>query len=88
MSIDLRDYFAAQAMQALIQASTSLNMKRGDNFLEECSFESAVTCGVCSEVDITGEEADGTEFRYTWARHYSEEAYNIADEMVRQRERK
>lgn len=88
MSIDLRDYFAAQAMQALIQASASLNMKRGDLFLEECSFENAISCGVCSEVALTGEEADGTNFQYTWARHYSEEAYNIADEMVRQRERK
>lgn len=88
MSIDLRDYFAAQAMQALIQASTSLNVKNDDGFLDECSFENAVTCGVCSEINMTGEEADGTEFKYTWARHYSEEAYSIADEMVRQRERK
>lgn len=88
MSIDLRDYFAAQAMQALIQASTSLNVKDDDEFLDECSFENAILCGVCSEINMTGEEADGTEFKYTWARHYSEEAYSIADEMVRQRERK
>lgn len=86
--MELRDYFAAQAMQALIQASTSLNVKDDDEFLDECSFENAVTCGVNSQVGITGEEADGTEFRYTWARHYSEEAYYIADEMLRQRERK
>ena len=88
MSVDLRDYFAAQAMQALIQASTSLNMKDDDDFLEECSFENAVSCGSGSYVSMIGEEADGTEFRYTWARHYSEEAYYIADEMLRQRERK
>jgi hypothetical protein len=88
MSIDLRDYFAAQAMQALIQASTSLNVKDDDEFLDECSFENAILCGVYSEINMTGEEADGTEFKYTWARHYSEEAYSIADEMIRQRERK
>ncbi len=82
MSVDLRDYFAAQAMQALIQASASLD------FTDDTSFDSGVTCGFSSEINVTGEEADGTEFKYTWARHYVEEAYYLADEMIRQRERK
>ena len=88
MSVDLRDYFAAQAMQALIQASASLRPRLDDDFIEECSFEYAVANGVNSEIGMSGEEADGTQFRYSWARHYAEEAYYLADEMVRQRERK
>jgi hypothetical protein len=88
--MDLRDYFAAQVMQALIQASASLNPKGGpeDYTEEEFSFEHAAHCGFNSEIGMTGEEADGTEFKYTWARNYVEEAYTIADEMMRQRERK
>lgn len=88
--MDLRDYFAAKAMQALIQASASLN-PRGDpehHIDDEFSFEHAAHCGVNSQIEVTGEEADGTEFKYTWARNYVEEAYSIADEMMRQRERK
>jgi hypothetical protein len=85
--MDLRDYFAAKAMQALIQASTSLNPKNDNDFLEECSFKNAVSCGVNSQIELDGENPDGTEFTYTWARHYVEEAYSIADEMMKQRER-
>jgi hypothetical protein len=88
MSVDLRDYFAAQAMQALIQASASLRPRLDDTFIEECSFEHAVSNGFNSEIGMSGEEADGSRFEYTWARHYVEEAYNLADEMIRQRERK
>jgi hypothetical protein len=90
MSVDLRDYFAVQAMQALIQASASLNPKgNAEHYSDsEFSFEHAAHCGVGSEIEMTGENADGTEFKYTWARHYVEEAYYLADEMIRQRERK
>ena len=84
--MDLRDYFAAQAMQAIIQASTSLNPKQDDEFLGECSFENAVGCGFNSTISMSGEDEHG-EFKYTWARHYVEEAYAIADEMMKQRER-
>jgi len=80
--MDLRDYFAVQMMQALIQASASLDS------VDDTSFDSGVTCGFSSEINVTGEEADGTEFRYSWARYYADEAYLLADEMIRQRERK
>ena len=86
--MDLRDYFAAKAMQALIQASTSLNPKKDNDFLEEYSFENAVSCGVNSQIELTGENPDGTDFTYTWARHYVEEAYDIADAMMKAREQK
>jgi hypothetical protein len=86
--MDLRDYFAAKAMQALIQASTSLNAKNDNNFLEEFSFENAVSCGVNSQIELTGENPDGTDFTYTWARHYVEEAYSIANEMMEERVRR
>jgi hypothetical protein len=85
--MDLRDYFAAENMKALIQASASLNTKHDSEFLEECSFENAVLCGFNSHIELSGEDEHG-EFKYTWARHYAEEAYALADEMMKQRERK
>jgi hypothetical protein len=84
--MDLRDYFAAENMKALIQASASLNTKHDDEFINECSFENAVSCGFNSQIQMSGEDEHGV-FQYTWARHYAEEAYALADEMMKQRER-
>ena len=81
----LRDYFAAKTMQSMIEASVSLNDNELDS-LANLSFEMAVMCGVCETVDVQGEEKDGTPFQYTWARYYAEEAYSIADEMMKARE--
>lgn len=86
--MDLRDYFAAKAMQALIQASTSLNAKNDNGLLDEYSFENAVFCGVNAQIELTGENPDGTDFTYTWVRHYVEEAYSIANEMMEERARR
>jgi len=76
--MELRDYFAAKVMQGFMQASATLD---GD---EEFSFEYAVACGVSAETQLGGEE-NGVEFRYTWARYYAEEAYLIADAMMKAR---
>ncbi len=84
LGMDLRDYFAAEAMQSLIQASATL--KADDIATEDISFLSAAVCGVNSEIKMTGEDKDGTEFRFTWAQYYAEEAYLIADAMMKARE--
>jgi hypothetical protein len=82
--MDLRDYFAAKVMQGFMQASASLE---GD---EEFSFEWAVTCGVASETQLHGggddDDVNKERFRYTWARYYAEEAYIVADAMMKARE--
>ena len=81
--MDLRDYFAAKIMQGFMQASASLD---GD---EDFSFEWAVTCGVAAETRLHGggdDEVNKERFRYTWARYYAEEAYIVADAMMKARE--
>ena len=84
--MELRDYFAAKAMQAMVQASASLNVKDDDTPMEDCSFETAVTCGFNSEIPLHGTDKDGKDFKYTWAQYYAEEAYLIADAMMKARE--
>ena len=84
--MDLRDYFAAKAMQAMIQASTSLNSTDVTGFDDEHSFETAVVCGVNSPINIQGEDKDGKSFMYTWAQYYAEESYEIANAMMKARD--
>ncbi len=74
--MELRDYFAAKAMQGFIQASASLEDSN------EFSFDWAVGCGVSATTSLGG---DGGKFNYSWARYYAEEAYLIADAMMKAR---
>ena len=77
--MDLRDYFAAKAMQAMIQNSASLH----DD--SDYSFDTAIVCGVDTGVGLIDSERD---IQYTWAQYYAEEAYCIADAMMKARESK
>jgi len=73
--MELRDYFAAKAMQAMIQNSASLKDT-------DYSFDNAVHCGVDTTIDLSDSERD---LKYTWAQYYAEEAYCIADAMIKAR---
>jgi len=77
--MDLRDYFAAKVLQSLINASATL---KDDT---DYSFDHAIWCGVNSEISLKGEDKDGNEFTYTWAQYYADEAYEIADAMMKAR---
>ena len=79
--VTLRDYFAARVMQSLLAASASLDED------EELSFGSATVNGVGSSIEVQGEE-NGITFQYSWARYYADEAYVIADAMIKARELK
>ena len=84
--MDLRDYFAAKAMQAMIQNSALLKDQSTLpelNIFDEFSFDHAIICGVNSEIDL--EDSDRG-IKYTWAQYYAEEAYCIADAMMKARE--
>lgn len=72
----LRDYFAAKAMAAFIQASTSIN----DN--ADYSFGSAEVLGVNTPQSTFGHDNE----RMSFARLWSEEAYCMADAMLAARE--
>jgi hypothetical protein len=74
--ITIRDYFAAKAMQALIQASTTLSEH------DELNFERVHTLGLGAEINVT---RDGGH-RYTYPEYFSEDAYLIADAMLKERE--
>lgn len=84
--MDLRDYFAAKAMQAMIQNSALLKDESTSpefSVLDSYSFDNAVICGVNSEIDL--EDSDRG-IKYTWAQYYAEEAYCIADAMMKARD--
>lgn len=85
--MDLRDYFAAKAMQAMIQNSALLEDKSSSvfNVFETYDFEHAIVCGVNAEIDL---EDGNRGTKYTWAQYYAEEAYCIADAMIKARETK
>jgi len=73
--LTLRDYFAAQAMQALIIASTSL----GED--EDQSFQKAAFNGFGAPTDMY----DSDHLPYSYSRLTVEEAYGFADEMIAHR---
>ena len=77
MSIDLRDYFAAKAMQALIQARTTL---KEEDYPDD-SYTFVPGCGLCAETGL-GKEDGG---KYRWAELLAEESYEMADEMLKAR---
>jgi hypothetical protein len=76
--MDLRDYFAAKAMQALIQASTTLDEH------DEESFRAASASGLGAPLEHIS--SNGKKINY--AELYSEDAYFIADTMMKSREQK
>lgn len=75
MSISDRDYFAAKAMQALIQARTTLDEE------ETTSFSWATACGLNAEIDLQKDKGGA----YRWAELLAEEAYEVADAMLEHR---
>jgi hypothetical protein len=74
--ITIRDYFAAKAMQSLIQASTTLSEH------DELNFERAHTLGLGAEIDILRDR----DHKYTYPEYFAEDAYLIADAMLKERE--
>jgi len=72
----LRHYFAAKAMQALIQARTTLKEEE----YPDDSYPFAASCGLNAETDV-GKDGGG---KYRWVELLVEEAYEVADEMVAQ----
>ena len=82
-SMTLRDYFAAKAMQAIIQARTTLPEDSDFN------FASMVFGGVNTNVDLRNGSVDPPR-PFTWGELLAVESYEIADCMleVRNNERK
>ena len=81
--MSLRDYFAAKAMQAIIQARTTLP-EDNDN-----AFDFITYCGVNEKIGL--ENGDFNPPRpFTWGELLAVESYEIADCMleVRNNERK
>ena len=78
--MELRDYFAAKAMQSLVQASTTLKY---DN---ELSFDNAIICGVGDVISAEYYDENGKAHPISWARWYADEAYVIADAMMKARD--
>ena len=73
----LRDYFAAKAMQALIQARTTL---KEEDYPDD-SYTFVVNFGLGSETEL-GKEGGG---KYRWGELLAEESYEMADEMLKAR---
>lgn len=74
----LRDYFAAQAMQAMIQARATLP-EDDDN-----SYWCAVHFGLNSEMDLMNGDKDPPE-KFTWSGLLAIESYAMADAMLKAR---
>ena len=76
--MDKRDYFAIQIMQAFIKNTASLHERN------RFSFENAMECGVSHGVEIYG-AGDNEDKEFTWAQLLAEEAYVVADAMLKAR---
>jgi hypothetical protein len=76
--LTIRDYFAAKAMQALIQARATLNEEEHSDM----SYENVATCGLNTTIDLGKEGGD----KYTWLELLTEEAYECADSMLKARQ--
>ena len=77
--MEMRDQFAIQIMQAFIKNTAHLGP---DN---EFNFEDAISQhGVSSELSIGGVDGDSDK-KYTWAQLLAEEAYAVADAMIKAR---
>lgn len=70
----LRNYFAAQAMKALIEARAHLPEESAD------SIHFAMECGVNGDTDIS-KEGGG---KYAWGEMIAEEAFEMANWMMEQ----
>jgi hypothetical protein len=73
--ITIRDYFAAKAMQALIQASTTLP----DH--DELNFAQVHESGLGAEINVLRDR----NHKYTYPEYFAEDAYLIADAMLKER---
>lgn len=76
----MRDYFAAKAMQAMIQARAHLPE---DN--ENC-YEFTTHYGVHGEMQLQNGDKTPPE-NFTWAELLAVESYEIADQMLKTREK-
>lgn len=74
--ITIRDYFAAKAMQAFIQASTTLPAD------DELNFTNIHYLGLGGQVQITRDDGH----RYTYPEWFAQDAYLMADAMLKERE--
>ena len=74
----LRDYFAAKAMQAIIQARATLPE---DN--DNC-FEFITHCGVNGPINLQNDDLDPPR-HFTWGELLAVESYEIADYMLKVR---
>jgi len=77
-NMTLRDYFAAKAMQAMIQARATLPEEDQD------SFAYAVAFGVGAQIRLQNGDKDPPE-NFTWAELLCVESYEIADAMLKAR---
>jgi hypothetical protein len=77
-NMTLRDYFAAKAMQAMIQAKATLP-EDDDN-----SYAFTIACGVNGPLPLQNGDKDPPE-NFTWAELLCVESYEIADEMLKAR---
>jgi hypothetical protein len=74
----LRDYFAAQAMQAMIQARATLPLEDDNSYLF------ATSCGINCETELVNGDKDPPE-KFTWAGLLAIESYEMADAMLKAR---
>lgn len=72
--MDLRNYFAAQAMKALIEARAHLPEE------DEHSTATMAWCGTGTAMNVHKEGGA----RYTWGELLAEEAFEMADYMMQE----
>lgn len=86
MPVSLRDYFAAAALTGLL-VTTGMKAAGGDltSGENESICNDARTCGWGSGVANGMKNEDGSEF--TWLEMIADEAYSVADAMLRERNR-
>ena|GEM_PF-2051340 len=84
--MSLRDWFAGQAMQAIINTTASLHasgdLTSGSAEHPESIANDARALGWGSEIDL--KDCDGQP--YTWLKYLCEEAYDFADAMLAARD--
>ena len=76
--MEMRDHFAIQVMQAFIKNTAVIDKHQRFN------FENALECGVTHGVEVYGAGANEDE-EFTWAQLLAEEAYVVADAMLKAR---
>lgn len=83
--VELRDWFAGMALQALIgttaHSSASGDLTSGDLDNPESIASDARTCGWGSETNLV----NGNGGKYTWLEIITAEAYEFADSMMERR---